>query len=172
MKRSFIALTAAAIVLVFATAAVANHRDESINALVKQLGCEADVFTFDNVTAARSAFSPMNNSLYIGTEDDPSLPAEVADMIVLHEIGHCLQLQDGTIFVMDEVSLELDADRRSVDMACSIGRDGRSLQFLLWKWVNEKFGYVGDSKHGTIAERIAQADLATTCSPRHVEPQA
>jgi hypothetical protein len=172
MKRSFTTLAAAALVLVFATAAVANHRDESIASLVKQLGCAATVQTYDDVSPVRSAFSPLNNTLYIGTEDDPTLPVEVADMIVLHEIGHCLQLQDGTVWTGDTLTLELDADRRSVDLACSIGRDGRSLQFRLWKWVNEKFGYVGDHSHGTIAERIAQADNATMCSPRHTEPQA
>jgi hypothetical protein len=64
------------------------------------------------------------------------------------------------------VAYELDADRRSADLACGLGLDGRKLLHDTFQWAHDSFGYNGDDHHGTLAERMSQGDKATACDKR------
>ncbi len=145
-----------------ATSAVAEHADAPLLDLMDWSGCTADLVTSDEVGIESSYYDLLAHTLYIGT--DPDRPAAVVLMVVLHEIGHCLQAQEGMLDLgLTIVEIELDADRRAADLACALHLDGAALLHDLFVWANESFGYEGDSTHGTMAERIAQGARAPAC---------
>lgn len=138
------------------------HRYE---ALAQWAGCTALVVTSDQHSAIESYYDPREHTLYLGTGssvDGPQVPATLELMIALHEIGHCLQYLEGQPMV-DDVTVELDADRRSADLACALGLDGTRLLHDLFVWAHDALGYDGDPSHGTLAQRISQAGNARAC---------
>jgi len=150
----------------------AAHRALSVQDMVTWAGCKANLVTSDEESVASSFYVPVERTLYIGTQSDPSIPEYVHTMILLHEVGHCLQHQQGYVFEMAVVERELDADRISVDLACAMGMDGRTMIHDVFMWAYESFGYQGDYAHGTSAERIAQRDKARWCDKRVEAPWA
>lgn len=137
-------------------------------AMVEWAGCtaEADVDPEDSVV--NSYYVPGYHVIHIGAKDDPEIPYFAGLIILLHETGHCLQAQEGGLgsYSIEPKRFELDADRRSADLACGLGLDGRGLLRQTFQWAHDAFGYDGDENHGTLAQRISQGDLATACDKR------
>jgi hypothetical protein len=159
MRRFLVAVLAG--VLAWAAPAQASHRQASYEGLVRWAGCEARLVTRDDIPTAASIYSPERYTLYIGTEETEGLRSELAEMILFHEIGHCLQDQMGGI--EPGVRTELDADRYAAQLACALGRDGVALLREVFEWARGNFGYDGDPGHGTLAQRISQGQNATFC---------
>jgi hypothetical protein len=156
----------AAVTLIVSLLAPSNaiHNDRAVKKLVAWAGCNATVMTSDQQLASDSMFSLQTKTLYIGTR--PDAPTYAERIIILHEIGHCLQLQEGGIAYFQETGApgyELDADMRSADLACKLGMDGRRMLHDTMIWAKHTFGYEGDWVHGSLADRIAQGDNAPAC---------
>ena len=148
--------------------ATATHRQEPYEALVRWATCRAELVTNDDYLTVESYYMPDGSGhgvLYIGTKDMDGLPRELSEMMLFHEIGHCLQDQAGLLSdpAISRVQLELDADRWAADLACGLHRDGKRLLRDLFIWTWEQFGYEGDIRHGTLAQRMAQGDNAAMC---------
>lgn len=139
----------------------AEHRDRKIESLMRWAGCTAALTTSDEVPIERSVYAYDEHRLYIGTQ--PGDPENVYLGVTLHEIGHCLQMQEGVLLNRGSVERELDADRRAADLACAMGRDGREILHELMVWAKEKFDYDGDDSHGTSAQRIQIGREAPAC---------
>ena len=166
MKRLLAALLLVSVALV--APAVADHFQSPTERLARWAGCKAPVHTSDAVSVLESFYAPEDSvwggyerGLYIGTRKDT--PAYVGLMVTLHEVGHCLQHQTGTLDEMDTVTRELDADRYAADLACGLGLDGRSLLHELFVWAFQVYGYDGDENHGTMVQRIHAGDRASRC---------
>ena len=106
-------------------------------------------------------------TVYIGTS--AHIPPHLAVIIVLHEIGHCLQDQEsvdglyGVTMREGQLAVELDADRRAADLACGLHLDGVALLRELFEYAQKEFDYEGDYLHGTRGERISQGERALSC---------
>ncbi len=132
--------------------------------------CHATVVTSDQHSPIESFYQPLTHTLYIGTEEDSSVPYYAGLIILLHEVGHCLQDESGWLDAHpDTVERELDADRRSADLACGMGLDGRRLLHDTFVWAHDRFDYNGDEDHGSLAERISQGDNAQACDHQYQE---
>lgn len=128
-------------------------------------GCKAGVIIDWERSPVFSYYTREAKYIMIGGLDDGKMPYYAGLMIFLHEVGHCLQDQNGELitYPMNPKKYELDADRYSADLSCKLGLNGRSLLKELFDWAKEAFGYEGDPDHGTMAERIAQGLKATAC---------
>jgi len=165
VKRLIAALS---LLVALAMQAEAQHRELDYKGIVGHAGCHAKVVTSDEHSVFESAYDYQNHVLYVGTEPG-ELPEELAIMVVLHETGHCLQDQEGLLrmpgprSLAENQALELDADRRSADMACRLGLDGRGLIIRLLEWARDAFDYYGDPGHGTLDQRMSTGRLALSC---------
>jgi hypothetical protein len=152
-------LAALLLVALAAAPAGADHLQQPYERLVRWAGCEAVLVTDDTESATSSFYVSQLHGLFIGTR--PDMPSDLALVIVLHEIAHCLQYQDGSAARIGRgPALELDADRRAAELACALGLDGPRLLHDLFVWAYATLGYVGDEGHGTSAERISQGAAA------------
>lgn len=161
MFRRLISAALVCLAIFLPVRANANHLDDDTATLTRWAGCSANVVTSDRVPAIGSYYSPLEHTLYIGTS--PEIPADAQLMVTLHEIGHCLQAQEGFFYGRTSVQIELDADRRSADLACSLGLDGVRMLHDLFVWAFDVYGYDGDLDHGTMVERISAAEGAPAC---------
>jgi hypothetical protein len=139
--------------------------------MVQWAGCTADIDVDENDSPVGSYYVPVYHILHIGAKEDANVPYYAGLIILLHEVGHCLQFQANPIehvgnYRADPVKYELDADRRSADLACGLGLDGRALLRQTLQWAHDAFGYNGDDKHGTLAERMSQGENARACDKR------
>ena len=138
--------------------------------IVAWAGCNAALFTSDQASPAESFYDSTYHQMYIGTHEDTDIPYYAGLTILLHETGHCLQDQMGTLtgdaYRADPVRFELDADRWAADLMCGLGLDGRSLLRQTFEWARDAFGYQGDEGHGTLAQRIGQGENARACDKR------
>ena len=141
--------------------AEASHRDFDVRGIVGHAGCRAAVVTSDQHEIWESFYDYDANQLYIGTA--PGVPDAAMLTVLYHEIGHCLQFQDGLFDGRPAILLELDADRRAADMACRAGMDGRGMLRATLKLAQEVFDYNGDFNHGTLDQRISMGRLALSC---------
>ena len=164
MRRVFAAFLVALIVLV-AFPATATHRQAPYEEIIRWARCTAALVTSDERGVVESYYAPYSHQLYVGTQDRADLPQRLAEMILFHEIGHCLQRQAGLFDgSFSRVQIELDADRWAAEIACSLGRDGKRDLHDLFVWAKETFGYEGDPDHGTLIQRIAQGKNAALCN--------
>jgi hypothetical protein len=136
-------------------------------------GCRAQVIVTDD-SPVTSYYNSLWHTLVIGGGEDSGVPYYAGLIILLHETGHCLQDQNGTLgdYGMDPVPYELDADRTAADLACSMGMDGAQMLRDTFDWAHEKFGYNGDPMHGSLDERKSQGDLAPHCMKKEVQSWA
>jgi hypothetical protein len=139
--------------------------------MVQWAGCTAELDVDENDSPAGSYYVPGYHVLHIGAKDDPAIPYYAGLMILLHETGHCLQFQANPEehvrnYRANPVKYELDADRRSADLACGLGLDGRTLLRQTFQWAHDSFGYNGDDQHGTLVERMSQGDNARACDKK------
>jgi hypothetical protein len=162
-------LLAAFLLVVFAAQPALAITEADITALARWAGCSADVVASERHSPLDSAYGPLEHTLYIGTAPDMD-PGHML-IVLLHEIGHCLQRQDGFAGYASGVEIELDADRIAADLACDLGLNGPGLLRDLFLWVRAKYGYNGDPGHGTLHERIRQGERAKRC-PQPAELQA
>jgi hypothetical protein len=159
--RAYALVTALLLSLLVAIPAAADHFQKPYEKIVRWSGCHADLITKDDVSVGRSLYQRFPPAIGIGT-----LEGSITLMVLLHEISHCLQDQEGQDMYSDLRAVELDADRRSVQLACALGLDGPSLLHDLWVWAKKTFGYEGDKNHGTLAQRISQGENVHRCIPR------
>lgn len=151
----------------FALPASAAHRYVDYHAIVGHAGCHAALTTSDEHSIFESFYAggEGRHQLYIGTAEDGT-PEAYALVVLLHEIRHCLQAQEGLFDLgLPSYVLELDADRYAADAACRLGLNGPQLLHDIFVYAQERFGYEGDSGHGTLDQRIGQGRLALSCSP-------
>jgi hypothetical protein len=139
--------------------------------MVQWAGCTAQIDVDENDSPVRSYYVPVYHILHIGAMEDPEVPYYAGLIILLHEVGHCLQFQANpemhvSNYRADPVKYELDADRRSADLACGLGLDGRSLLRQTFQWAHDAFHYNGDDGHGTLEQRMSQADNAHLCDKK------
>src|SRR5882724_4484146 len=161
--RAYIAAVALLLVLL---AGPVRASQETPQDIVKWAGCKAPVVTSELHSIYESGY---NGTLYIGTE--PGEPADVYEIILLHEIGHCLQDQRYTegmdwSYSADPMKFELEADMISADLACKRGQEGVRMVNLVLDRVHDKYGYNGDSDHGTLQERRDAAAMAPACKAK------
>ena len=151
-------------VALLATPLSAVTLDEAVPQWVKWTGCKARVVTSYDHHGVESFYSPNSHTLYIGLARTPERHLL---MIVLHESGHCLQMQKGYLVPLYNAggnrAIELDADRIATDLACGLNLDGPQLLRDLFEWALATYGYEGDADHGTLDERVAQAKNSLTC---------
>ena len=144
--------------------ATAAHQQISYEVIAAWAGCRATLVTNDDASILNSHYTLAPPTLSIGTQPVDGLPQDVAEMVLFHEIGHCLQHQAGLFNEpIPLVVVELDADRWAAELACGMHRDGKRLLHDIFVWAHEQFGYNGDPAHGTLAQRIAQGDNAAMC---------
>lgn len=146
--------------------AFGEHRQADYETIVRWAGCKATLVTDDtqSVLDSHYSYSPAIGALSIGTREYPGLSQELAEMVLFHEIGHCLQHQAGLLDGgLPVIVTELDADRWAADLACGLGRDGKGLLHDIFVWAYVTFGYEGDWMHGTLNQRIAQGSNAPMC---------
>ena len=139
--------------------------------MVQWAGCTAQIDVDADDSPTHSYYVPGYHILHIGAAEDPDVPYYAGLIILLHEVGHCLQFQANpeehvANYREHPVQYELDADRRSADLACGLGLDGRKLLHDTFQWAHDAFGYNGDEGHGTLSERMSQADNAHACDKR------
>ena len=150
-----------------------QYNPENFPKIVTWAGCSATVHVSDQHSPAESFYDPMNHEMYVGTREDGDIPYYAGLIILLHETGHCLQKQSGFYspyeYRRNPVPFELEADRQSADLACSLGLDGKKLLRDTFQWAHDEFAYNGDDNHGTLAERMAMGDKAPACQKQ--EPQ-
>src|SRR5258706_5076347 len=162
MKRLLAVITAT--LLLWTLPVAAEHKTASYLDLVRWAGCRAELVTSDDVEMRSSNYTTLDHTLYIGTKVTEGLRPDLAEMILFHEIGHCLQDQEGMLGPgMEIMRIELDADRHAANLACGLGRDGTRLLRELFEWAKVTFNYDGDYIHGTLDQRIAQASHASMC---------
>lgn len=157
-------IAAVALLLLLVSPAGASRYQETPQELAKWAGCKAAVTTSDEHSIFESFYH--NDHLYIGTM--PGETPEVYEMVILHEIGHCLQDQElegnlDQFYPYDTQFFELNADMRAADLACRRGQEGSRLGSLLLDRAHEKFGYNGDDNHGTLEMRRLAAMQAPAC---------
>ena len=161
------------LVMVMVTPLSSATLDETVVDLVAWTGCKARVVVSADHHAVESFYSPRSHALYIGIK---STPYPYLLMIVLHETGHCLQMQKGYLIPLYNAggtrAVELDADRIATDLACGLNMDGPRLLRDLFDWALETYGYDGDPGHGTLADRIDQAKNALVCRLTQAPPEA
>ena len=161
MKRLLIACLT---LVMLSIPAGATHRQSTYADIVSWAGCRAALVTDDTRHIFSSHYNYPSKTLYIGTADAAELAQELAEMVLFHEIGHCLQHQTGMLDApIPLMMIELDADRWAAELACGLGKDGKRLLHDLFVWAYETQGYEGDSAHGTLTQRIAQGDNAAMC---------
>ena len=101
------------------------------------------------------------------------VPRDMIDLIVLHEVGHYLQWKEiGPLMTIShKVALEWDADIRTVNMLCHLGRDGERIMRDFFDWLRVHHDYRGDDDHGSSRDRVGHAIAAAThCRVRHEAP--
>lgn len=163
MKRLIATLLLSVLSVLSALPAAADHRQAPYERLVRWAQCTATFVTSDEVPVLRSYYDSVEHTLYIGTAELPGLSQELAEIVLFHEIGHCLQEQAGLFRDLPTIVTELDADRWAADLACALDRDGKRLLHDFFVWAKQTFGYDGDPDHGTLAQRTAQGDNAAMC---------
>lgn len=172
MIRAFVTVM---LVLGVATNVAADHLQRPAERLAQTFGCKAEIVTDDELSVLGSYYDPLRDRLVVGTGAD-GVPNDVFIIIALHEIGHCLQDQEGRLWGRRLIDIELEADMLSAEMACQAGLDGRRMLHDAFVWAYETFGYEGDPNHGTLVERIRQGYYAPSCtaqkSPRREAPFA
>ena len=145
-----------------------HHETTYYQDLVEFSGCRAQILFDENASPAESFFDVDDEGpyIYLGVREEHQIPYYVTTIIVLHETGHCLQYQAGTLgqYRKNPKLFELDADRQAADLACAMGMDGRRMLIETMEWARDVFGYTGDLYHGTLSERMAQGDLARRCN--------
>lgn len=144
--------------------------------LVAWAGCHARVVTNEYRGVGDSYYIPSRvpewspapgHTMVVGTAKDDTLPYYAGLFIVLHETGHCLQDESGWLWRQTSLPVvEQDADRRAADLACGFGLDGRKILRDTFVWAHDTLGYDGDPDHGSLAERMGQADNAHVCDKR------
>lgn len=186
MKTLVRAIVAAGVLIGFLCGtATPAHVQKSYQEILTWSGCTAQLVTNDQFPAIDSFYTTgvlygipvMPPTIYVGTKEGEP-PHEMALIVLLHEIGHCLQYQESPeALVAADMNptpeiikvWELDADRRAADLACALGYDGRGLLHDVMVWLRETHGYNGDPAHGTLSERILQGEKATACDARRQE---
>jgi hypothetical protein len=172
MIRKLVAAALAAVLLVIAVPAGADHLQGHYEGLVRATGCTAEVVTSDTHSAMESFYHPITHQVYVGTGYSvvyglPEVPPHLAVIIVLHEAAHCLQwMYEDPVIFEGAVARELDADRRAADMACRLGMPGDKLLHDIMVWAYEKLGYEGDISHGTLEQRIRAGQGLESCRVR------
>lgn len=152
IASKFITLVTVSIML-FVQIAMADHKQTPYEKLARWAGCTAQVETSDNHSAADSHYQYYPDKvLRIGT--DQTIPDPIEFFILMHELSHCLQDQEGVLHELGHPGVELDADRRAAELLCALGQDGRRLGHDTFVWFKETFDYDGDPSHGTLAQRI------------------
>lgn len=169
MKKLVFGLLAALLItLAPVEAGTASLSNDPVS-LARWAGCNAQVVTSDLHSPVESFYAGGSQpAIYFGTA--PGIAKDVAIIIMLHEIGHCLQDQyygnDGTfqfLYMLDSVPFELDADRYSADLACSLGMEGVRMVAETFDWAHDTFDYKGDPGHGTLDQRKAAGASAQAC---------
>lgn len=144
------------------------HADApNIPRLVRWANCHATVILLDTHPVTDSFFlvAP-DDEIYLGIGmANTNVPQEYVDAIVLHEVGHCLQWEQGRWRTLTPLERELDADRQSANLMCARGQNGPYILHALMIWAKETMNYTGDEGHGTLAQRIAQSNKAPLCIP-------
>lgn len=168
--RRVIAAVGLVVALLIPLTYIAASQLDSPEAMARWAGCKAEVIEMENQSVLSSYYAPLWEQMYIGM-DNEDVPLETQQIIIFHEIGHCLQDQEIQIGPLLEQGgrqmVELDADRRAADLACRRGQDGRRMLREAFLWAKKTFGYDGDDSHGTLAERISQGDKALYCTLQH-----
>lgn len=84
----------------------------------------------------------------------PDFPEAFQRVIFYHELGHCLQMEEGATFT-DLIQAEQDADVRGANFDCADGGNGVADTKTYFEYLKDKYGYEGDEDHGTVEEREA-----------------
>jgi hypothetical protein len=176
--RSMIAVFALLMALILPVSVIASQElttEQGVVDVVRWAGCNASVVTSEGVSIRGSFYNSWEKTLYIGRDQSVQgqpAPYYAGLLILFHEIGHCLQDQEGVLGQVgdgSQAATELDADRRAVDLACLYNLDGPEYWQELWQWIYDTTGYSGDENHGTIEERYNQVTRATYCADRAPE---
>lgn len=143
--------------------------------LVRSTGCKAPITTSPNVSIFGSMYVPAGVSvfslddtdrIYIGIQ--PGVDDDIMRDIILHESDHCLQFEyygtSPSDYASDPVKYELEADRYAADKLCRMGYDGKAITIKTLQYAHDTFGYNGDENHGTLEQRMSQANNAPACA--------
>jgi hypothetical protein len=84
-------------------------------------------------------------------------PREWVLAVLLHEVGHYHQHQEGLIGRAPSAWLEWDADRRSIRALCALGLNGPELHARMLADLWRRGGVVDSRSHGNLFARIEHA---------------
>ena len=155
-----------------------------VESLARWAGCRAEVVVMPDESIFGSSFrgsyagpDQYPGELWIGLAPEEGMTNEMMTAVIFHEIGHCLQYQNGWLLgdevygtrANSHVDVELDADRYAAELMCSYHLNGLSILHDLFAYAYSHLGYEGDRNHGSIWERILQGYRATSCEVRPVE---
>ena len=173
MKQKWSALKSVAVALAILSAVISPPAQASWlrptpGDMVKWAGCSATLVTSSEHSPYESFYDPSQHRIYFGTKPEPGMREALAEQILLHETGHCLQWQKGVNpadYDWDHSKLELEADYIGVGLACSVlHRDGAQLNHDLLLDAHQRFDYNGDPNHGTLEQRIRVGYTNPACA--------
>lgn len=134
--------------------------------LAAQMGCPGVTFAIDREAQAPNAMFMFDQKAIVLSQGlvDRMSP-RVLRAVVAHEIGHCLQWQEGltrAILAATSHAAELDADRRSAEHFCRTGEgvDGILEGFEQMVRAYGPLAARGDARHPAVYLRMATAKLA------------
>lgn len=148
MKRGLM-VAAALLILALASPALALTQDEA-QQLVSATGCTAPVTYVESPynDGFNAFYSPMYNRI-VGINFS-RLPDSWQRMIMLHEAGHCLGIDN-----------EWDADKFAIRQLAEYGIDGSEVSQEIWASLYRQYEIVGDAneEHGLVVERSVRSRL-------------
>lgn len=101
-------------------------------------------------------------------------------IVLLHEVSHCLQSQQGRLDSSGDMvlrrALEWEADVMASNAACLVGVNGPAAEREFWDHVMRTTRYTDPTleteTHGSINQRIANIEAsAELCKPRNERPK-
>lgn len=151
MKR--VAMLAAALLILIATPAMALTQDEA-QQIANDAGCNVPVviYTWPTIPDWNAFYGQPSPwwPVQIGLVNMQELPESWQQLILYHEIGHCLQGGG-----------EWEADKYAIRMMADRGLDGSAIMHDMWAWESNRSEYLGSagSSHGLFTHRITRGWL-------------
>lgn len=140
--------------------------------LVAASGCKDVQFFVDPDLALNAYFGVdlLGQKFIFVTLGMLAVEERVLAFVLLHELAHCVQYQEGRLPTDDRVGAEHEADRMAAGWLCGMGLDGIGIgrDFFLWLSGQSDDTLTKESQtHGSYLQRIWSLERAPGCSAQY-----
>jgi hypothetical protein len=181
MRRILLAFLLVALCVVTTPTAVSLEPGWDPQTLARWVGCRNVTFgsyddDFPNAFMALEGDDNGNVHVLIAfsTGLQEQMPPDEQFFVLLHELGHCIQWQDGRLYQMASADLEQEADVLAATWMCNLGYDGTAVAEQTFRHLAQIANRDIDEPeitHGSIRDRINQVSLRThSCLPNRQYP--